>query len=65
MNVEGGTSLQNSCMDELRQEGSNMHVVCLNQWMSNCSHIHNFRYEQEHGPLQMVGPANLALEKIY
>ena len=24
MNVEGGTSLQNSCMDELRQEGSNL-----------------------------------------
>ena len=33
--------------------------------MNVCSDIHNFRYEQEHGPLQMVGPANLALEKIY
>ena len=38
--------------------------------MSNCSDLYNFNYKQEHGLLQMFGPANgvgnyLALEKIY
>ena len=30
MNVVGGTNLRNSCMDELRQEGSNMSSVETN-----------------------------------
>ena len=31
--------------------------------MSNCSDLHNLTYEQEHGLLQMFGPANAVLKE--